>query len=199
MNYNSSKSFPDVIGITGTPGTGKKTIGCKLAEQINYDFCNINKIILDNEYFTSKDSSSYVVDIAKLKNHLADNFNSNKIIISGHLLPEVLDSNKVDQVIILRCSPLVLWSRLSSRNYSLNKIKDNVESELLDLCLFDSINSFGSDKLLEFNNTEKNPSIVVSELITIMLSDSSTSTSGIDWLTSLSSSDLFKLESHLYE
>lgn len=199
MNYNSSKSFPDVIGITGTPGTGKKTIGCKLAEQINYEFCNINQIILDNEYFTSKDSSSYVVDIAKLKNHLADNFNSNKIIISGHLLPEVLDSNKVDQVIILRCSPLVLWSRLSSRDYSLNKIKDNVESELLDLCLFDSINSFGSDKLLEFNNTEKNPSIVVSELITIMLSDSSTSTSGIDWLTSLSSSDLFKLESHLYE
>ena len=199
MNYNSSTSFPDVIGITGTPGTGKKTIGCKLAEQINYEFCNINQIILDNEYFTSKDSSSYVVDIAKLKNHLADNFNSNKIIISGHLLPEVLDSNKVDQVIILRCSPLVLWSRLSSRNYSLNKIKDNVESELLDLCLFDSINSFGSDKLLEFNNTEKNPSIVVSELITIMLSDSSTSTSGIDWLTSLSSSDLFKLESHLYE
>ena len=199
MNYNSSKSFPDVIGITGTPGTGKKTIGCKLAEQINYEFCNINQIILDNEYFTSKDSSSYVVDIAKLKNHLADNFNSNKIIISGHLLPEVLDSNKVDQVIILRCSPLVLWSRLSSRDYSLNKIKDNVESELLDLCLFDSINSFGSDKLLEFNNTEKNPSIVGSELITIMLSDSSTSTSGIDWLTSLSSSDLFKLESHLYE
>jgi|TARA_B100001750_G_C15495000_1_gene593581 adenylate kinase len=199
MNYNSSTSFPDVIGITGTPGTGKKTIGCKLAEQINYEFCNINQIILDNEYFTSKDSSSYVVDIAKLKNHLADNFNSNKIIISGHLLPEVLGSNKVDQVIILRCSPLVLWSRLSSRDYSLNKIKDNVESELLDLCLFDSINSFGSDKLLEFNNTEKNPSIVVSELITIMLSDSSTSTSGIDWLTSLSSSDLFKLESHLYE
>ena len=35
MNYNSSTSFPDVIGITGTPGTGKKTIGCKLAEQIN--------------------------------------------------------------------------------------------------------------------------------------------------------------------
>ena len=133
MIYNSSTSFPDVIGITGTPGTGKKTIGCKLAEQINYEFCNINQIILDNEYFTSKDSSSYVVDIAKLKNHLADNFNSNKIIISGHLLPEVLDSNKVDQVIILRCSPLVLWSRLSSRDYSLNKIKDNVESELLDI------------------------------------------------------------------
>ena len=46
MNYNSSTSFPDVIGITGTPGTGKKTIGCKLAEQINYEFCNIAFFIL---------------------------------------------------------------------------------------------------------------------------------------------------------
>ena len=135
MSYNSSKSFPAIIGLTGTPGTGKKTIGRKLAEQINYDFCNINQIIIDHEYFISKDSSSYVVDIVKLKNHLSNNMASKNMIISGHLLPEVLDSTKVDQVIILRCSPIILWSRLLSRNYSLNKIKDNVESELLDLCL----------------------------------------------------------------
>ena len=64
---------------------------------------------------------------------------SKNMIISGHLLPEVLDSTKVDQVIILRCSPIILWSRLLSRNYSLNKIKDNFESELLDLCLFEFV------------------------------------------------------------
>lgn len=44
----------------------------------------------------------------------------------------IIDSHipfKADKAIILRCSPTVLFDRLSKRNYNMEKIKDNLLSE----------------------------------------------------------------------
>ena len=40
----------DSIGITGNPGTGKKTIASKLSEKIKMEIFDINKFIIENKY-----------------------------------------------------------------------------------------------------------------------------------------------------
>ena len=51
----------DSIGITGNPGTGKKTIASKLSEKINVDLFDINKFIIEKSALLASPTACDVI------------------------------------------------------------------------------------------------------------------------------------------
>jgi len=129
--------------ITGTPGTGKTTLAKKLAKKLNYPYIDVNKIVkenkLDREY--DKKRKCYAVDIKKLNQSLIkliNNYKKNKkikgIIIDSHL-SHYLPKKYIGLCIVTRCELKELQKRLKKKKYGKNKIRENLDCEIFDVCL----------------------------------------------------------------
>jgi adenylate kinase len=110
------------IVISGTPGTGKTTVAKILSELTELPVIQINHVAKEHGLVHNDE-----VDIEELEKILKNS----EGIIEGHLACEMRLDNRI---FILRCEPEVLKKRLSPRNYSEKKLKDNIEAEALDYC-----------------------------------------------------------------
>ncbi|MGC8599043.1 MAG: adenylate kinase family protein [Thermoplasmata archaeon] len=112
------------ICITGTPGTGKSTIS-KLIPGKSID---LNEFARENGCLKGYDRKRRVrvVDIQCLKEKLRD---LNDAILVGHY-SHLLDCHIV---IVFRTNPSILEKRLRERNYTQEKIRENMEAEALGI------------------------------------------------------------------
>ena len=126
-----------VICISGTPGTGKSTLTKILAKELSYKNINVNLLIKKHHLYDFYDRhlKEYVVDTKKLNKFLKELIKKNrKIIIDSHL-SHYLPSRQVDLCVITKCSLKKLNQRLKNRKYSLKKVRENLDSEIFDVCL----------------------------------------------------------------
>lgn len=141
------------VFISGTPGTGKTTISKALFEKLKLKNIYDCKLVTVND-FVNQDSD-LVLDFNEEKDYkeinlksLDADFNEERnlfldsslsepkfLIFEGHLTH--FCSNP-DKVIILRLNPDILEERLSERNYKKSKVYENLESEALDVCGYES-------------------------------------------------------------
>ena len=89
-------------------------------------------------------------------------------------------------MVVLRCEPMILKSRLSRRGYSSRKIIDNVEAELIGLIASDVVAKFGREKTLEFDTTASTPASA-SKSIVRLVRDQKGTRPRIDWMSSYGS------------
>ncbi len=141
-----------IILLTGTPGVGKTVVAKRFSEKYGFKYFDLNeyskKFII--AYDESRDTN--IVDIDKLRNEIYKEIDpSMNYIIDGHI-SHFLNG---DFVIVLRLNPEILYERLLSRGYNLRKILENMESEILDVCLSESIEIHGMDKVFEIDVTGK--------------------------------------------
>ena len=123
-------NIPKRIAITGTPGSGKSS----LSEILGTDYVSLEVKELSKEYgcisLSENDNNPSIIDIDELTSILSKDWEkppTKSILVVGHLshlLP-------VDAIIILRCNPLVLESRLKERNWNEEKVVSNVEWEMM--------------------------------------------------------------------
>lgn len=154
-----------LVGITGTPGTGKTSI-TKILEK-NYAYQIIHLTDLINEYHLYSDvdetRNCVIADMDRVQtkiNQLTD-LSKDITIIDSHLSHHIADS-----VIVLRLDPTILETRLYNRNYSDTKVEENLEAEALDIILFEAVE--WCKKVFEINTTGKNIKEVVMEVTTII-------------------------------
>ena len=121
--------------LTGTPGTGKTSVS-KVLRDRGYDVLDMTQYIKDNDLREDYDAErdTYDVDVDRLNDLLLDR---KDCIFEGHL-SHFLD---VDMIIVLRCHPDTLAQRLRARGYSDSKVRENVEAEVLDVILCESVDS----------------------------------------------------------
>ena len=131
-----------IIIITGTPGTGKTVLAKKLANLLNFTYIDVNLIIKTNKLSLNYDKkrSTYIINTNKLNRILISLVKNTKksLIIDSHL-SHYLPSKLVDLCIVTKCDLKVLIKRLKKRKYSLNKIRENIDSEIFDICLNETI------------------------------------------------------------
>ena len=131
-----------IIIITGTPGTGKTVLAKKLANLLNFTYIDVNQIIKSNKLKSNYDKkrSTYIINTNKLNRILISLVkNTNKSLIIDSHLSHYLPSKLVDLCIVTKCDLKVLIKRLRKRKYSLNKIRENIDSEIFDICLNEAI------------------------------------------------------------
>lgn len=116
-----------VIAITGSPAVGKSTISNLLSSQ-SWKVKSVAELAksLDCEGEYDDLMGCVEIDIHKLAEKFVPSLDDN-IIVDGHLSHFL----EVDAIIILRCEPTKLRTRLESRGYLEAKVNANVEWELI--------------------------------------------------------------------
>lgn len=126
-----------VICVSGCIGCGKTKYSKKLAKEKNYEYIDLNKIIEENKLREKYDKKrkTWEVDVKKLNKVLVKLIKNSKknLVIDGHL-SHYLDPKLVDKVIIMKCELSKLRKRLEKRGYNKNKIKENLDAEIFDVC-----------------------------------------------------------------
>ncbi len=137
------------IIVTGTPGTGKTTFSKKLARKMEFYYFDVNESIAKNRLYDSFDKkrNTKIVDINKLNKHIINEINSikkynknkksskkfNGIIVDSHL-SHYLPRKYVDFCIVTKCNIKELSKRLGKKKFNKNKIKENLQAEIFDIC-----------------------------------------------------------------
>jgi len=127
-----------IIIVSGCVGTGKTALAKKLTKKLNYKYVDVNSLIKKNRLYDSYDRKvkSYIVDVKKLNKFLIKFIknNENKSLIIDSHMAHYLPKKYVDICIITKCNLKILNKRLKMRKYSSNKIKENIEAEIFDVC-----------------------------------------------------------------
>jgi adenylate kinase len=113
--------------ITGNPGVGKHTITKEIGKLLQLPIIDINNLAQEFGLF-EKNKETNDVDVAKLEKIIKDTI-LHPVLFVGHLAPYVLASDKIKKVIVLRKNPYDLIPIYKQREYSKEKIKDNLGSE----------------------------------------------------------------------
>ncbi|WP_081422769.1 adenylate kinase family protein [Methanococcus maripaludis] len=172
-----------IIAITGTPGVGKSTVSKLLFEKLqlkgNDIACiNITEIVSKEGFYLEKDveMDSFVVDFDKLNDYI-QSIKKEDLILDGHVSHYL----NPDYIVVLRANPLLIKNRLESRKYLPKKVKENVEAELLDVCLIESIEKNDESKIFEIDCSEKSPEDIVNEIL-MFLDSKNPEYGNVSWL-----------------
>lgn len=171
--------------ITGNPGVGKHTSARIIAEKLDAEIIDINRVAIDNGAIAKKTSRGLEVDVKKLGRLLPKMTKPRKDqIVVGHLAPCVIKPAGINMVAVLRRSPYELETTLEKRGYSPGKVRENLASEILGVTLYDSIKTFGKRKVVEFDTTRKTPDQTANEIMRAL--HKRPKSAGIDWLAVVS-------------
>ncbi len=152
--------------ITGNPGVGKHTSAKIIAERMDAEIIDINNVAIDNNAIGKKTDRGFDVDVKRLVRLLEKQLKAKgELVIVGHLAPYVLKPAGLSLVAVLRRSPYELEKTLKKRGYSVDKVKENVASEILGTSLYDSLKTFGKRKVAEFDTTNKTPQATADEIL----------------------------------
>ncbi|VVB59672.1 Putative adenylate kinase [uncultured archaeon] len=140
------------ISISGTPGTGKSTVARILAKDINYALLDLNEFAKSHKLAlgTDKARNAVIVDVPALKKEVSQM--EGNIILEGHLAHFC----GADIFIILRANPKELAKRMKTKGWKEEKIRENVEAEILNICLNEAVELHGK-KVFEIDTSKKSP------------------------------------------
>ena len=162
--------MPKIIIVTGTPGVGKTAVGKLLAERLGSEFLSLGDLVKKQRLHKGFDRSarSYMIDEPAvkrmLKGYLKDH-REKRIVFETHSFNSILHETHGMVAVVLRLDPLVLARRLKGRNWPKLKIWENVEAELIDLSLYDSLKVLGNRGVYEIDATGKSLGNLVREIL----------------------------------
>ena len=166
-----------MIGITGTPGTGKKTIAPRVAAILGVPAVSLGTIAAG---IAEPRGTELEVDTKVLRKKLLA-ASPRRAVVYGHLVPSVVRKSEAEMVAVLRCEPRALKARLSRRGYPPDKVRENVEAELIGVVLDECVSRFGREKVREYDTTRGNGLAVARSLAEDLRSKPSPPASWIDW------------------
>ena len=177
--------------ITGNPGVGKHTSAKIIAEKIDAKIIDINDVAIDNNARGKNTDLGFDVDVKKIERMLKKLLKTKRdLVLVGHLAPYVLRPAGISLAAVLRRSPYELEKTLKKRGYSVDKVRENVASEILGISLYDSLKTFGKSKVVEIDTTGKTPKETADDILAILQNKQESRPKpkliGTDWLNLVS-------------
>lgn len=175
------------VVITGNPGVGKHTCAKFVSEKLGKaKLIDINRVILSNNAVTLPTSGMNgigEIDVKKTEKLILEEIKKTKdVVIVGHLAPYVLRTTGIDLVAVLRRSPYQLAEIFRQRKYTPMKMKENIAAEILGITLYDSVETFGKERVAELDTTGKTPQDIAKDIVS-KLQKSRKQIGLIDWLS----------------
>ena len=188
-----------IIIISGTPGCGKTSVANKLSKFIDTKTISLNELAVSGDFSFDYDSErkTYIVDfqiflpyVIKIIKKIKVN-NPRFLIIESHF-SDIIPNKYIDYVFILRCDPDELAKRLKKKNYNLNKITENVQSEILGNCVNYLVQKKIKSPIYEIDTTNLNIESVaktINDIIFVKIDVENYYLGKIDWLEKLFQED----------
>jgi adenylate kinase len=174
-----------VLLILGTPGAGKTTLAKGLSRKLGHPMVDIGVLVKKEKLYRGYDKArkTYVIDPLRVKRWLQSVIEDGDTILATHFIGNMIPSRWVKVAIVLRLDPLVLYRRLRSKAWSQGKVWENVESELVDVCMIEAVRAFGKKRVFEINTTSKSRERVLSEAEKIVKEKNQEHIPWVDWLS----------------
>jgi adenylate kinase len=173
--------------ITGNPGVGKHTCAKFVSEKLGRTkIIDINSIVLNNKaaVLPRNAVNGIEINVKKTQQLLLEEIKKAKdVVIVGHLAPYVLGPTGIDLVAVLRRSPYQLGKIFLQRKYTSMKMRENIATEILGITLYDSLETFGRERVVELDVTKKTSKEIADDVISILHKKSRKQFGSIDWLS----------------
>lgn len=167
-----------MIVIGGTPGVGKTTVAKKLEDELELKRQDLMKFAEEIGAIEGEDEerNSLNVNMEKVSKEISS---EGKIVDShmGHLI----GPKKVKYLFILRCRPDELKERLESRDWSEEKVKENIRTEILDTCLVEAVQKGHTKYMHEIDTTNKEVEKIVEEIEKVIDGEKDKEIGKVDW------------------
>ncbi|MFD1515508.1 adenylate kinase family protein [Halomarina rubra] len=182
------------VAVTGTPGTGKTTA----TETLDYAVVHLNDVIREEGLHDGEDPdrASLYADFEALEEWLAANASADDetVVVESHLAHHF----DADRVVVLRCHPESLESRLRERGETEEKARENdastkspqaltryarenAEAEALDVILGEAVQRHGLESVYEIDTTDRTPEAVAEELRAVLADEREPSAGDVDF------------------
>jgi adenylate kinase len=133
-----------MVGLAGTPGTGKSAVGDALARR-GRRVVRVAETI--GPFVVSEDDGVREVDEVAWAAAFPP--------VDGYVEGGLAHLLSCDRLVVLRCRPDVLRARLEARGYPPEKVDENVEAEALDVVLCEALDVHPPDTILEVETTAR--------------------------------------------
>lgn len=167
-----------LIALTGTPGTGKTTVSALLP----YRVIDINSLVRADGLAlgTDPDRGCLEADMDALADRIARLVGSpvdpeEIVILEGHFSHML-----ADRAIVLRLHPRELRRRLEARGYAENKVRENVEAEVLDVILVEAVER--CSRVSEIDTTTKSPEEVARLVVRVIAGEADLLPGQVSWM-----------------
>lgn len=149
------------IAITGTPATGKTVVAKLLAKKLGFRYINLNECAKEKKLFSGYDKKRKcnIVDIEKMREEIKKI--KEDIVMDSHYSHEM----PFDAVVVLRTNPGELRKRMVEKGWWKEKIEENIEAEIMEICKSETLEKLGNKKMIETDTTNKKPEDVVKEIM----------------------------------
>jgi adenylate kinase len=178
--------MPKNIIITGVPGTGKTTVSKMLSERIGGVHIDLSELVKREKLYSHIDEErqTLVVDLDKLghKIELLVSETDKNVIIDGHLAQLIVPTELVSTAFILRRAPWELEKVLNARGWLPDKVKENVEAELIDVVLVETLENIEEEKICEINTTGMTSGETVTLILQVLEEEVPCKYGNVDWL-----------------
>ena len=166
-------NLPKIIIVTGTPGVGKTVVARLLAKKMGFILSSLGDLVRKERLHKGFDrkAGSYLIDEGSVRRRLHGYFEDHRrkgIVFETHSVNSILPRTRGMVAIVLRLDPLVLAKRLRARNWPKLKIWENVESEMIDVSLYDSLKALGNTRVFEIDATGRSPEELVREIFKLL-------------------------------
>jgi len=188
-----------ILIVSGTPGTGKTTVSKNLLNYFKAKVISLNELAISEKLIINYDieRETSVINETKLVRYvikLIERYNKldlEFLIIESHF-SDIVPRQFIDHVIILRCDPDELCIRLKERGYKKEKIRENVQSEILGTSANYFLNKKLNKPIMEIDTTNKSIDVITKIIIEILTGKSDVTEyiiGKIDWLEKISQED----------
>ncbi|MBE6506515.1 MAG: dephospho-CoA kinase [Methanocorpusculum parvum] len=161
-----------LIGITGTPGTGKTSVAEALRRR-GIDVLDLKTTVAPYVLEHDEEMGADIIDVEEWAkaNRFLEGYAEGAI---AHYLP-------AEKIIILRCRPDVLKERLAPRGYPAEKIRENAEAEALDVILIEAADAFAAEQIYEIDTTSIDSETAAELIISFAEGKIPASFGSLDW------------------
>jgi adenylate kinase len=167
------------VAVTGTPGTGKTTATDRLDREVVHLNDRIREGGLDSG--TDEHRDSLVADMDAVAAALDERSSEEVELVESHLAHRL----PADRVVVLRCDPDELGTRLAERGESEPSIAENRESEALDVILSEAVERHGMDSVYEIDASERTPEETAAEIERVVAGEREPSAGTVSFLGAL--------------
>jgi len=146
--------------VTGTPGTGKTTFSRLLSGRLGATHIDLSEYALGRGYAEERDEErdTSVVDLDALRKSIRGLLEGEgEYVLDGHYAHEVSPPGLTRIVYVLRRAPWLLHGELTGRGYRAGKVWENVEAEIVGVCLHEALGRFGADSVCALDTSGQPP------------------------------------------
>ena len=184
-----------VVLMTGTPGVGKTTVAKALVSQLDAQYVNLTELAEKEGLVVGidRDRDTIIINEVTMKQkmrELIETSDKQNIVVDGHYAAIVVPKELVTRAFVLRRYPVELKAFMEKAGFAGRKLWENMTSEILDVCLVDTLNAVGSEKVCELDVSGKSVAETVAEVLAILKGERECHIGVVDWLGKLENEGL---------